>query len=413
MGYELVGTDTPFFDTVILFAANIRDRDCAAEKANGETSHNCYKNGVHLHFNGNVQHILDNRDTYVKPLQDKGIKVLLGLLGDWGGVTFGTLGDWPLEARNSSNEVDQSLADNAELNVNTTSGGGYNNRNGYNKARWTDGYPYGPAARDAFLQEVAAAVTQYGLDGIDLDDEWGAKDIYAGGYVYPKTSGFLWYDGSSKNVYRYYAATTNKVNAALNDGAQVYARVAIRAREILGWDKIITMYEWNYGRPNANPNNLIQYNGGTVNLSDYVNFTGQASYGTYRPQGSYYGVPSAKHSPMAVDLGGPDNIRTRPAITGGAPAAVTNSNSYVNTDAGTQWGAILFYALLPRGRYSNTYTTNLKGDNLDSKKQFFDTTNGASSGNMPEVGLSKYSNVIFGKNVDYTGSDYTQDWVKF
>ena len=67
--------DAPFFDYVILFAANIRGVGSDAT----------------LYNNPNVQYILDHKDTLIKPLQDKGIKVLLGLLGDHTGLGFANM----------------------------------------------------------------------------------------------------------------------------------------------------------------------------------------------------------------------------------------------------------------------------------------------------------------------------------
>ena len=43
---------------------------------------------VELYHNPNQTHILNNVNTLVRPLQNKGIKVLLGLLGDHTGVGF-------------------------------------------------------------------------------------------------------------------------------------------------------------------------------------------------------------------------------------------------------------------------------------------------------------------------------------
>ena len=57
---------TPFFDAVVIHAANIR--------LNG--------NRVVLHKNPNIQELLDNSETYLQPLRKAGMKVLLGLLPD-------------------------------------------------------------------------------------------------------------------------------------------------------------------------------------------------------------------------------------------------------------------------------------------------------------------------------------------
>lgn len=105
--YYFTGTDEQVVDHVILFASYIHG---TASTTN-----------VKLYHNDTQSYILDNIDTLVKPLQDKGIKVLLGLLGDHKGVGFANLYD---------------------------------------------------AQRESFAQQVAACVATYGLDGVDFDDEF-------------------------------------------------------------------------------------------------------------------------------------------------------------------------------------------------------------------------------------------------
>ncbi len=65
--FTLKDTGKPLFDMVILFAANIK--------------YDIQTGGVYLYNNPNVQYLLSNREKYLKPLQDKGIKVVLGILG--------------------------------------------------------------------------------------------------------------------------------------------------------------------------------------------------------------------------------------------------------------------------------------------------------------------------------------------
>lgn len=68
MGFTLKDSGEQFFDMVVLFAANI-NYDSANDRA-------------YVSRNANVQALLDNRDKYIKPLQDRGIKVILGILGN-------------------------------------------------------------------------------------------------------------------------------------------------------------------------------------------------------------------------------------------------------------------------------------------------------------------------------------------
>ncbi len=77
--YELAD-GTPFFDAVILFAANI--------------NYNSTEDRVYLHNNPNVQALLDESDVYIQPLRKKGIKVYLGLLGNHDAAGVCQLSDW-------------------------------------------------------------------------------------------------------------------------------------------------------------------------------------------------------------------------------------------------------------------------------------------------------------------------------
>ncbi len=56
------------FDAVVLFAANI--------------NHHASEDRPYIQLNSSIKFLLDNHDTYLKPLQDRGMKVLLGMLGN-------------------------------------------------------------------------------------------------------------------------------------------------------------------------------------------------------------------------------------------------------------------------------------------------------------------------------------------
>lgn len=104
--YHFLNTEEEVIDHVILFASNIRGN---AKKA-------------WLYHNPNQTYILNNIDSLVRPLQQKGIKVLLGLIGDHTGVSFANLT---------------------------------------------------PPMIHNFAKEVADCVTSYGLDGVDIGSEYG------------------------------------------------------------------------------------------------------------------------------------------------------------------------------------------------------------------------------------------------
>lgn len=143
--YTMATTRKPFFDVVNIFAANINYSQ--------ETKR------VYVNCNENVTHILKNAEQYIRPLQAKGIKVVLTILGnhDEAGVA------------NLSKE----------------------------------------AAAD-FARELKTYVDIYGLDGVDFDDEYSLYNerygssgqppiesyIPSPGFVNPKGGG-----GSARLVY--------------------------------------------------------------------------------------------------------------------------------------------------------------------------------------------------------------------
>jgi hypothetical protein len=124
--YTLAQGGGNVFDIGVIFAANI----------NYDTA----KKAAYLSFNPNVQGVLDNVSTQVRPLQAKGIKVMLSVLGNHQGAGFAN-------------------------------------------------FPSKSAA-EAFAKQLSDAVTKYGLDGIDFDDEYADYGNNATGQ--PNSSSFVY-----------------------------------------------------------------------------------------------------------------------------------------------------------------------------------------------------------------------------
>ena len=95
---------------------------------------------AYLHFNERVTETLDDAETQIRPVQENGTKVLLSVLGNHQGA-------------------------------------GFSNFTSYAQA-------------DAFAAQLADAVTTYGLDGIDFDDEW--TEYGANGTPQPNPQSFGW-----------------------------------------------------------------------------------------------------------------------------------------------------------------------------------------------------------------------------
>lgn len=139
--YTLENSNKQLFDVAIIFAANI--------------NYDVSKNRAYIASNNNVTKVLNDVETYVRPLQQKGIKVLLDIL------------------RNHQ-------------------GAGICN------------FPNREAARD-FAQQIAHTVYTYGLDGIDFDDEYAGYGNNATGQ--PNSSSFVMLPVLQKKVFDLYADT--------------------------------------------------------------------------------------------------------------------------------------------------------------------------------------------------------------
>lgn len=123
--YTLKNSGQQLFDIAIIFAANI-NYDVANKRA--------------IEYNNpQVSNILQNKNTYIKPLQDKGIKVLMTILGNHGGAGI-------------SNFTSR-------------------------------------AAAHDFAKQLSDTVNTYGLDGIDFDDEF--SDYGKNGLPQPNDSSFV------------------------------------------------------------------------------------------------------------------------------------------------------------------------------------------------------------------------------
>ncbi len=113
---------------------------------------------AYLHFNERVTETLQNADEQIRPVQENGTKVLLSVLGNHQGAGFANFTSF--------------------------------------------------AEADEFAAQLADAVTTYGLDGIDFDDEW----------------------------------TEYGVNGTPQPNAQSFGWLASALRDRLGPDKIISLY---------------------------------------------------------------------------------------------------------------------------------------------------------------------------
>ena len=190
--YVLASNGANVFDIGIIFAANINYDGTNAQ----------------LYFNPQVQAVLDNAATQIAPLQAKGIKVLLSILGNHEGAGFANFPD------------QQSAA--------------------------------------AFATQLSNAVSTYGLDGIDFDDEYA--DYGTNGTAQPNAWSFPYL-----------------VQALRNDLP----------------NKIISLY---FIGPSST---TLSYNG--IVVGDLINYSWNPYYGSW---GVPYvpGLTQAQLAPAAIDI---------------------------------------------------------------------------------------------------------------
>lgn len=209
---------------------------------------------AYLYNNPQVQAQLDAADVHIRPAQAKGIKILLSVLGNHQGAGFANFPD--------------------------------------------------RASAEAFADQLAAAVTRYGLDGIDFDDEW--SNYGANGTGQP------------------------------NDFSFVYLVQALRERLP---DKLITLY---YIGPSSQ---RLSYGG--VNVGDLLDYAWNPYYGTWGVP-NVPGLGKPELGPAAI------NIQGTSSSTAASLASRTVSQGY---------GVFNTYNLgsADASAYLSTVTRNLYG----------------------------------------------------
>jgi hypothetical protein len=375
-GSYILDDGTYLFDYVILFAANIRDRTCTGTADGG-----CTETGVHVHFNENVRYILENRTKYIVPLQQKGIKVILGLLGDHDGISFGSMND---------------------------------------------------TQRTTFIADVKKDVEFYQLDGVDFDDEWGSKEDWKGWgnglevgatgktydivspqsvWTYP-TSSWGWptsvtvYRDPSKGIEPGNGITTAPSAADMTkmwrESGESYYKTIKAARDVLGPDKIVTLYEYNTGRY-VTAQGLDNGTATKAALEGAIDYALQPWYNQYIGD-SANGLSRNIYSPFGMDLSGKayaaqNGAPNPPIVLNGNDQATNTIYDFATrykqaADNGDPYGILYFYAL-------EESSNQLKRVSTDARATV-----------TKEAYISMMSKIVFGKDVVLTADrgDYRKDW---
>ncbi len=223
--YTLNAGGKRLFDIAIIFAANI--------------NYNTSTSKAVLHFNTQVTNVLNNKNTYIKPLQEKGIKVLLSILGNHQGAGI----------CNFPNQ----------------------------------------AAAQEFAQKLADAVNLYELDGIDFDDEYA--NYGANGTGQPNSSSFVYLVTALRQLlpnklitFYYYGPAASRLSY---DGVTVGSKVDYSWNAMYGTYSVPNVP----GLPNSNlgPAAVDIQSTSAVTAANLATQTKNSSYGTFL----YYNLPDA------------------------------------------------------------------------------------------------------------------------
>ena len=365
LGY-ILETGEQFFDHVILFAANMRIRNCAIE---GCPSHRCTQSGPHLHYNGNVAHILNDLEQYIRPLQRAGIRVSLGTLPDHDNFTYHSLGPWFAES---------SFPWHVE--------GRYNPGVTFHSSWWTGDptvYPFSDeAVINGFIEQLISELERLDLDGFDIDDEWATSGIWTnvqGVTTFPAQYGAA---GGARDL----------------QITQNYANFIWRARQ----------------RMNASTNERLNNNRGIISLYRFGaprgNMVGTAQFGP----GTIPGIPGDEIF-ITGDTSGAPNIWT--FLTKGQAAIYPESLT-------ANW----FGMPVPRAQYApntagfhnwsiaanstlNTLANLYRGDDPFQWKIWYGMSSGVIEQNLEHINRMAYP--VFGRQVIYVGPDFPQNWIRY
>jgi hypothetical protein len=347
IGYKLKASGKQYFDNVVIFHFNMYDKNCPSDP----TMYNhCPNSGLHLHYLDEIQWLLADYDTYIKPLKDAGMRVLMGLLPSGDGLCFGSLGSWPMEPV-------------------------------YPWAAHNNGasYPYDEAAAQKFAKEVADACALYGFDGIAMDDEYGNKGEAGGGRdaVYPSYSGQAGYQ---------WTAAFSERDAWKKGGENVFRFLryfkdyTTDAEHPNG--KWVSNYEYHYLAELPAELDVNDPTTGAVGsqtsrhweIDDVVDATFAASYGA-QVLNSSLGVSNSHYGFLSLKMYEPPS----PAVTTVGP---TFGKQLTNG-----FGIIMYFSLVNRAEYGRG---NFFGGNAS----------------MPEKYFSKIAQTFYQDDVIYEGVDY-------
>jgi hypothetical protein len=334
------GTESPYFDYVVIGPARIKRG----------------VSGVYIECSLGLRAVLEGRKNLIVPLQQKGIKVLLGLTGGSDDVSFGAMVE---------------------------------DKQGFFDATYDMNY---------FTASVARLIGFYSLDGVEFRDIEAAKSANPVTFPYPEG------DFGGIHVDKFPSDPSKKLSAWARGGDEMNNVIYLLRQHIPNYDDMpIIVREENYGSHLPSPVSIANFTSRDDQLNFMVNPV-YASFGGTRIEQDGLGndvivegvslnaqANSVMYGPLAVNM----ETITPPIYD----AAGRDIETYSRRFMGQRYGLIFYNNLKPRSEES----PNLA-----------DTRPGAMAGSRLSQAdyLSITSNVVLGKDVICRtgGGDYLKTW---
>jgi hypothetical protein len=306
IGYQLDDENgTPFFDHyVMLYGFRLRDHDCTKDTSL------CNKTGLHLHFMDNVQrYYVDQYDKYIKPVRDRGIKVIFSIVPNDDGVCVGSLYRWPSESTASWYSI------------------------------YGQTYPFGEIAVAGLIQQIKEFYELHPFDGIAYDEEYGnQKDgpKPGKGEIYSNTSTM------GENLLRF--AWELETALGLDDPGKFTQEVY----EIRTGTSIPASYTFTPTGGTAI----------TVNRQDILDYYFESTYGGWQVNPANSGVDRAHYGPASIAIcdvtGGP-----RPPVGYPGPGVQQRMEAHLRGN----YGVVMYYCLRSRDEMKMRFANHFGADN--------------------------------------------------
>jgi hypothetical protein len=351
IGYQLKDKDrTPFFDHVtILYGMRLRYGDCGPEGVS-LLGDRCTARGLHA-CSGvgdrapQAPYLTKNWETYYKPVQERGIKVILSLVPMGGGARVGNLFSSP--SWNTMRVSPTNPEDTRTL------------------AEAYDEYPYNETEVYKLIDQIADVFIQCHIDGIGFDEEYAEEWKTNDGKSFKL-------DSDAKNIIRFSYELDQAMKAR---GRQEHL--------------INEFYEWGISVPASVTFTNRKGEEVTVYRDDQIDWTFSTVYGTWTPS-STAGTPKHKYGPASIAIADTQNSPRPP---------YDEIESKMRSHLYGSYGAVMYYCLRSRDELR-------LGRPEIGTPPFPLNMYGPGNAGKPEAYFSKVSQMLYGYETEYVGRDY-------